>query len=255
MRQEIMDHYGITREFRNAGFYETDRHRQILRELKSAVQQGKFVTMSGIVGCGKTTTLRRLQEQLEAEGEILVAKSLSVDKECVSLAALLAALFCDLSTEKDLKIPTRPEKRERALRELIKKRKKPVALFIDEAHGLKRDTLIGLKRLMELVRDGGGILSVVLAGHPKLNNELRRPTNEEIGNRSTMFSLDNAHGANREYILWLLEQCTRPGTNANTLFADEAVDLMAERLTTPLQIVQHLGLALDSSFHEKPYNN
>jgi type II secretory pathway predicted ATPase ExeA len=205
MRQEIMSHYGITREFSKAGFYETERHRQILRELKSAVQQGKFVTMSGIVGCGKTTTLHRLQEQLEAEGEILVAKSLSVDKECVSLAALLVALFSDLSTDKDPKISTRPEKRERALRELIKKRKKPVALFIDEAHGLQRNTLVGLKRLMELVRDGGGILSVVLAGHPKLNNELRRPTMEEIGNRATMFSLDNAHGANRDYILWLLE--------------------------------------------------
>ena len=96
MRQEIMSHYGITKEFRNAGFYETEQHRQILRELKSAVQQGKFVTMSGIVGCGKTTTLHRLQEQLEAEGEILVARSLSVDKEGVTLAALMVALFCDL---------------------------------------------------------------------------------------------------------------------------------------------------------------
>jgi type II secretory pathway predicted ATPase ExeA len=83
MRQEIMSHYGITREFRNAGFYETEQHRQILRELKTAVGQGTFVAMSGIVGCGKTTTINRLQAQLEAEGEILVAKSLSVDKECV----------------------------------------------------------------------------------------------------------------------------------------------------------------------------
>jgi type II secretory pathway predicted ATPase ExeA len=248
MRQEIMSHYGITKEFSKAGFYETERHRQILRELKSAVKRGKLVTMSGIVGCGKTTTLRRLQEQLEAEGEILVAKSLSVDKEGVTLAALIVALFCDLSTDKDLKISTRPEKRERSLRELIKKRKKPVALFIDEAHGLKRDTLVGLKRLMEVVNDGDGILSVVLAGHPKLNNELRRPTNEEIGNRATLFSLDNVHGANREYIHWLLEQCAKAGTEAQRVFDDEAVDLLAERLTTPLQIVQHLGLALEEAF-------
>ncbi|WP_206743665.1 hypothetical protein, partial [Acidithiobacillus thiooxidans] len=31
-------------------------------------------------------------------------------------------------------------------------------------------TLTGLKRLMELVEDGDGRLSVVLAGHPKLRN-------------------------------------------------------------------------------------
>jgi type II secretory pathway predicted ATPase ExeA len=204
--------------------------------------------MSGIVGCGKTTTLHRLQEQLEAEGEILVAKSLAVDKEGVTLAALLVALFYDLSIEKDPKIPTRPEKRERALRELIKKRKKPVVLFIDEAHDLKRETLVGLKRLMEMVRDGGGTLSVVLAGHPKLNNQLRRASNEEIGNRVTMFELDNVHGANREYIHWLIEQCAKAGTESQDLFDDEAVDLLAERLSTPLQIVQHLTLALAAAF-------
>ncbi|MDE9431768.1 hypothetical protein KKJ22_08705 [Xenorhabdus bovienii] len=33
---------------------------------------------------------------------------------------------------------------------------------------------------MEVVEDGGGRLSVVLAGHPKLRNDLRRPTMEEI---------------------------------------------------------------------------
>ena len=123
-----------------------------------------------------------------------------------------------------------------------------MALFIDEAHDLKRDTLVGLKRLMEVVHDGGGILSVVLAGHPKLNNELRRPTNEEIGNRATMFSLDNVHGANREYIHWLLEQCARPARRRRDSFDDEAIDLLAERLTTPLQIVQHLTLALEAAF-------
>jgi hypothetical protein len=35
---------------------------------------------------------------------------------------------------------------------------------------------VGLKRLIEVVRDGNGTLSVVLAGHPKLKNDLRRPT-------------------------------------------------------------------------------
>jgi type II secretory pathway predicted ATPase ExeA len=248
MRQEVMNHYGIAREFRDAGFYETERHRQVLRELKSAVKQGKLITMAGIVGSGKSTTLHRLQEQLQAEGNIQVARSLSVDKRGVTLATLMVALFCDLVTEKDPEVPTRPEKRERALCELIKRRKKPVALFIDEAHDLKRDTIVELKRLMELVRGGDGILSVVLAGHPKLNNELRRATNEEIGNRATLFSLDNVHGANRDYIHWLLDQCAKDGTEPQRLFEDEAIDLLAERLSTPLQIVQHLTLALEAAF-------
>src|ERR1700678_4052362 len=44
-----------------------------------------------------------------------------------------------------------------------------------------------LKRLTEVVVEGGGQLSVVLLGHPKLKNDLRRPQMEEIGDRTTVF--------------------------------------------------------------------
>ncbi len=40
------------------------------------------------------------------------------------------------------------------LQELIRKRQKPIALFVDEAHDLHSKTLIGLKRLIEVVQDG-----------------------------------------------------------------------------------------------------
>jgi len=85
---------------------------------------------------------------------------------------LIMALFYDLSTEKEVKIPSQPEKRIRNLRELIRKKKKPIALFIDEAHDLHTKTLISLKKLMEVIQDGGGLLSIVLAGHLKLKSDL-----------------------------------------------------------------------------------
>jgi type II secretory pathway predicted ATPase ExeA len=78
---------------------------------------------------------------------------------------------------------------------LIKKRKKPVVLFVDEAHDLHYRTLKGLKRLIEMVEDSSGILSVLLAGHPKLKNDLRRPTMEEIGSRSTILTLEGMVGS------------------------------------------------------------
>ena len=53
----------------------------------------------------------------------------------------------------------------------MKKGKRPVALFVDEAHALTRSTLTDLTRLLEVVEDGDGTLSIVLAGHPKLGNE------------------------------------------------------------------------------------
>ncbi|WP_205752953.1 hypothetical protein [Cupriavidus oxalaticus] len=68
-------------------------------------------------------------------------------------------------------------------------------LFVDEAHDLNGNTLTGLKCLMELVEDGDGSLSVILAGHPKLRNDLRRATMEEIGYRTDNFSLDASPAA------------------------------------------------------------
>ena len=76
------------------------------------------------------------QAALSQDREILASKSLSLEKSQISLATLIMALFYDLATEKDFKIPTQPERRERALRDLIKKRQKPIALFIDDAHDL-----------------------------------------------------------------------------------------------------------------------
>ncbi len=248
MFSELMEYYGLSRDFQNVGYFETEEHQKIFKELKAAINSGRLVALSGIVGCGKTTVLRRIQEVLVQEKEILVSKSLSVDKGRVNLGTLIMALFYDLATEKDFKIPVQPEKRERKLRDLIRKRNKPIVLFIDEAHDLHSKTLVGLKRLIEVVQDGGGILSVVLVGHPKLKNDLRRPTMEEIGARSAVFELEGLKSSKEQYIQWLLEKCTQAGTKSEDIFTPEATSLLAERLATPLQIGYYLNLAFEEAY-------
>jgi ABC-type dipeptide/oligopeptide/nickel transport system ATPase component len=137
MLSDVRNYYGLARDFGQAGYFETEHSEQIVSELKLEIKAGKLVALSGIVGCGKTTMLRRIQEALSQDKEILASKSLSLEKSQISLATLIMALFYDLATEKDFKIPTQPERRERALRDLIKKRQKPIALFIDDAHDLQ----------------------------------------------------------------------------------------------------------------------
>jgi type II secretory pathway predicted ATPase ExeA len=208
MRVEVMQHYGLTQPRSQAGYDETQHHQQLIKDVKGAILEGRLIAVCGVIGSGKTVTLRRLHQQLKEENRVLVAKSLAVEKHSIKLSTLITALFYDLSTEKQLRIPTQGEKRERDLRELVKQNKRPVALFIDEAHDLNGHTLTGLKRLMEVVEDGDGRLSIVLAGHPKLRNDLRRPTMEEIGYRTDVFTLDGLAGSQREYITWLLDTCT-----------------------------------------------
>ncbi|EAW2474457.1 AAA family ATPase [Salmonella enterica subsp. enterica serovar Muenchen] len=247
MRVEVMEHYGLNQPIAQAGYYETAHHRQLIKDIRGAIEEGRLVAVCGVVGSGKTVTLRRLQQLLREEKKVIVAKSLSVEKQSIKLATLISALFYDLTQDKVVQIPKQGERRERELQKLIKKGKRPVALFVDEAHDLNSNTLTGLKRLMEIVEDGGGRLSVVLAGHPKLRNDLRRPTMEEIGYRTDIFTLDGIAGSQREYIYWLLGSCLASGKPEDILTTD-AIDLLAQKLRTPLQIQLHLMLAMEAGY-------
>ena len=194
MLSEVLDNFGFARDLYAAGYYETPYHRQVLQNLRGAIHAGRLIAFTGLVGCGKTLLLRQLQDILVAEKRVTVSKSLAVDKERTSLATLITALFYDLFPEKEPKIPTQSEYRERALRDLVRKSKKPVVLFVDEAHDLHFKTLRGLKRLCEVVADGGAVLSIVLVGHPKLRNALLGPNMEEIGSRFAVFPFDGMAG-------------------------------------------------------------
>jgi len=131
---------------------------------------------------------------------------------------------------------------------MSKKGKRPVVLFVDEAHDLTRHTLTDLKRLLEVIEDGDGKLSIVLAGHPKLGNDLRRPTMEEIGYRTDVFTLDGIAGSQREYLQWLLHVCTAGKLEPEMLLTPDAIDLLASKFRTPLQMQRHLTLALEVGY-------
>jgi len=249
MRIDVMKHYGLTIPLSQAGYYETNHHKQLMIDIRGAILEGKLVALSGVIGSGKTAMLDRIQQILTEEKHVIVSQSFTIDKRAVKPSTLVTALFYDLSGDKQVRVPTDIEARDRQLYELVKKRKRPVVLFVDEAHDLSTYTLTSLKRLIELVRGGtGGRLAVVLAGHPKLKNDLRRPTMEEIGHRAAIFSLDGIAGSQREYIHWLLGACSGGKVEVESMLSEEAIDLLATKLRTPLQVEQYLTRALEAGY-------
>ncbi len=248
MLSDVMNYFGLHRALDHVGYFETEDQTHLFKELKPQIRQGRLIALSGVVGCGKTTTLQRLQSELASEKDIIISRSLAIDKDRVNLGTLMTALFYDLTTEKDVKPPTQPEQRERKLLALIQKCRKPVVLFVDEVHDLHNRTLVGIKRLMELVRHNGGILSVLLAGHPKLKNDLRRPALEEIGARASVFSLEGIRGHQQQYIKWLLSECIHDQYQPDDLVQEEAIAMLVDRLTTPLQIEHYLKLAFEEAY-------
>jgi type II secretory pathway predicted ATPase ExeA len=247
MRDEVMEHYGFTKPFDEAGYYETSHHQQILKDIKRAILKRRLIAVCGVIGSGKTVTMRRLRKHLNDENHVIVAKSYALNKRRVTLDTLITALFYDLIIEKGSRIP-RGEHRERELCDVVKKCEQPVALFVDDAHDLNIFTISEAKRLIEEIEDDGGSLSVVLAGHPKLGNDLRRLTMEEIGYRTKIFAMDGITGSRREYIAWLLDACTDSKVDSESILTADAVDFLASRLRTPLQIQRHLALALETSY-------
>jgi hypothetical protein len=56
------------------------------------------------------------------------------------------------------------------------------------------------------------------------------------------------------YIRWLLDKCAADGTGINDMIDPAAVELLANRLKTPLQIEQYVALAFEEAFRigERP---
>jgi len=48
-----MDYYGITKDFSQAGFFETESVTALLRDLKTAIYAGGLVAVSGLSGAAK----------------------------------------------------------------------------------------------------------------------------------------------------------------------------------------------------------
>lgn len=229
-------------------YYETNKHKEIFEDLKVLIDCGGIFAITGMVGSGKTTLINRIQNHLESENKIVVSRSVSTDKKKVNITVLFTALFYDLSSdERSIKVP-QGEKRERELISLIKKRNKPVAFFIDEAHDIHGQTLIALKRVSETVTQAGCKLSIILAGHPKLENSLSSSTMEEIGARVKIFSINNAITDKVSFINgWLKKYVIKP-TKTTDVITQEAVEYLADSLQTPLQIEDYLNKSVQYAY-------
>ena len=253
MLSGVMEHVGFGTSLHPVVYDDSAYHQQVFTDLKAAIAAGGIVALTGVVGSGKTVLLARMQHHLREGGQIDVCESLVCAVQRVTLSTLKLALYYDLATEKDGDITGKPAKSERALMKVMQRCQKPICLFIDDAHDLHGQTLRALKQMLEKTGRRGSRLTLVLAGHPRLKHDLRRPAGEETGARTTVLEFEGIQGQQRRYITWLLEQ-SAPAVDAGEILTAEALELLATRLTTPLQIEHYLTRILEQAyrFGEKP---
>ena len=248
MLTEVMRYYRLAKPPVDLGLFETEHHLQTMAVVRENIMAGRLIALTAVIGSGKSLLFRHFREMLEREKKVIVSRAVTLEKSKIIVPLLVSALFYDLSPEKQPKIAKQAERRERDLQELFRKAKKPVALFVDDAHDLHGNTLKALKRLVELVQDGGGQLAVVMIGHPRLKNDLRRPNMEEVGDHTEIFEFGGLRDRQRDFLDWTLSRALEDGAVASEVITEEAVGLLAAKLKTPLQLSRYLIRAFEAGF-------
>ena len=158
LNRQVMKHFHIERVWSQAGYFETERLAQFREDVMAAIMAG------GSDRCFWSGRCWQNRDDQPPSGsdhcgkeDHRVARSLSVGQTtCGAACPDHGTLSRHHRRPPNMKVPTQPERRERLLQEAVRKARKPIALFIDEAHDLHGHTLNGLKRLREVISAGGG---------------------------------------------------------------------------------------------------
>lgn len=186
--------------------YLSPQHKKGLAILQYALMaRAGFCVVTGDVGAGKTTLVRKLLQSLDQP----VEAGLVSNTQCDSFEELLRWIL--LAFDLEYRGKDKVEMYDTFVRFLIEQHEqhRPVTLIIDEAQHLGVEYLEQLRMLSNVNTEKGQILQTVLVGQPELWDLLRQP---ELSQFSQRISYD--------YFLGPLED------------ADTTADYIRHRLTS-----------------------
>ncbi len=158
----------------------SESHREAIAHLLYGIDNRTgFIELTGEVGAGKTTVLRALLGQLDAERY----RTALIFNPCLSAPDLLQAI------NREFHIPTdglsQSVHLENLNRFLISENEKGriIVLVIDEAQNLQPDVLEQIRLISNLETDREKLLQIVLAGQPELAALLARKELRQLDQR------------------------------------------------------------------------
>lgn len=159
--------------------FETEAFLRALDRLRYLSDRRGIGAIFGVPGSGKSTLLRTF---LDGLGKTTHSVCYITNTTCATLD-----LFCEIARGFQIEPSFRKANVLRDIKERIVKlsrgqRLRPV-LVIDEAHLLPRSFLDELRILTSFDQDGSDDLTLLLAGHPQLESNLRLAVNEALAQR------------------------------------------------------------------------
>jgi type II secretory pathway predicted ATPase ExeA len=160
-------------------FYSNAVYEEAYAILRYGIEARKgFTVITGEVGTGKTTMLRRLMRNL---GDTI--HSVFIFNTYLNFSELLQLIHDDLglASKQSNRVTLIHELNDYLLAQL--KRDHVVAVLIDEAQNLSAEALEGLRLLSNLETDQEKLIQIVLMGQPELEAKLDQPSLRQLKER------------------------------------------------------------------------
>ena len=163
-------------------FFNSEHHREALAGLYYGINSKKgFIVVTGEVGTGKTTVIRKLLRNLEA-----THRSVFIFNTLLTFDELFEAILRDLDLEP---APGRVAMHQQLNDYLLDqvKRGNIVSLLIDEAQNLGEESLEAVRLLSNLETDREKLLQIILIGQPELDVKLNGRSLRQLKQRVSLW--------------------------------------------------------------------
>jgi len=161
-------------------YFESAGHRRAYAYLQYGVAQGEgFVVVTGEIGAGKTTLVRALLTELDAQ-KVIAVQLVSTQLDADDLLRSVAIAFG---------LPGKASRRvelvsqiQKFLVDLVPSGRRAL-LVVDEAQNLTPDAMEELRALSSFQLDGRHLLQSFLVGQPELRKLMRAPSMRQLRER------------------------------------------------------------------------
>ena len=250
--EEVLRHFGLEGDpfFDILDFTDiwiSPRLKVVERRVYDTVRRHGIMAIVGDIGAGKTTFLRYVLTKMLKEKTVKIIYPDRMDRKQLNGSALTQAVITQLGGQR---IPRSGVERDalakRLLEENVKMGSNPV-LILDEAHDLREEAYIALKRIW----DSGMIfklLSIIIVGQGGVDSsntpyELmdrlqNNPFIREFAERCYIVDLGNLNGSMSQYLDFRFKKVNG---DVHKIFGDKALHMLSKRADVP-QLANNIAI-------------